>query len=46
MEQLVLKVLGFELSVPTPLVFVNMLAKAAGCSKEVLCLAQVRWKPK
>lgn len=40
MEHLVLKVLGFELSIPTPLYFVNVFAKVSGCSKEESCLAQ------
>lgn len=40
MEQLVLKVLAFELSGPTSLVFVNLFAKASDCDQEVTHLAQ------
>eukprot|EP00095_Tigriopus_kingsejongensis_P001224 maker-scaffold160_size295910-snap-gene-0.6 protein:Tk01224 transcript:maker-scaffold160_size295910-snap-gene-0.6-mRNA-1 annotation:"g2 mitotic-specific cyclin-a" len=40
MEHLVLKVLGFDLAVPTPLVFVNLFARQTDCDDETLCLAQ------
>lgn len=40
MEHLVLKVLGFDLSVPTAYFFVNQFAKLSGSSDQVLYLAQ------
>ncbi|XP_059079385.1 G2/mitotic-specific cyclin-A-like isoform X2 [Tigriopus californicus] len=40
MEHLVLKVLGFDLAVPTPLVFLNLFGRVTDCDTETLCLAQ------
>ncbi len=40
MELLVLKVLNFDLSVPTTLLFTNFFSQVAGCDEETLSLAQ------
>ncbi len=41
MEQLVLKVLNFDLALPSQFLFVTMLSEAAGSDHKVACLAQV-----
>jgi hypothetical protein len=41
MEHLVLKVLGFDLSVPTTLLFTNLFARMSGAEQEAQFLAQV-----
>lgn len=41
MEHLVLKVLNFDLSVPSTLLFTNLFCKMSECGETAQCLAQV-----